>query len=170
MIFGAAWKKYFAEQDKIRAELKKFITNHLLPEFYSDPWFWASMNDRWNDKNAYIFILLAKYYNPTLLGGEKATKDWIDANSATIKEIAKESWDSTKPKAGGSDEFGDMNADSFLMDLYKRLIPDESQRRALETYYAAHPAELRALLMDQSKLINFLQNVRTTGTLKGGVQ
>ncbi len=167
VIDEVAWNKYMGEQDRIKAVLLKFCEDVLLPEFYSDPWFWASMNYRWNDKNAYIYILMAREFHPTLLGGPKKTEEYIEQNSEMIAEIGKESWDSTKEKSSTM-VMSDVAIPPVWLNLYRQLVPADKQRE-LEAYYTKHPAELRELAMHPEKVLQFMKSLDTK-TLEGGVQ
>lgn len=152
----AAWTKHFAELDQIKAALRPFFMgdkDSVLAEFYHDPWYWASANHRWNDKNAYIYVLFAKHFCPTLLGGCKATQNWINANATTITQIGKEAWASTADdKTADGPQDDDMAIPSYLVRMYEQLVP-RAKREELRVYYTKHPQELRELFSSRENIV-----------------
>jgi len=165
-----AWDRHFAELDQIKAALRPFFMgdrDSVLAEFYHDPWYWASMNYRWNDKNGYIYLLFAKHFCPTLLGGCKATQDWINANATTITQIGKDAWNSTADGKADPDSADDgMTIPPYLVRMYEQLVP-RAKREELSVYYAKHPRELRELFESRENLVGF---ARSLGIPTGGVQ
>jgi len=170
-----AWNKHFGELDQIKAVLRPFFmggTDSVLAEFYHDPWYWASINYRWNDKNGYIFILFAKHFCPTLLGGCKATQDWITANATTITQIGKEAWASTadgNAASGSGDDDDGLRIPPYLARMYKQLVP-QSKREELRQYYTKHPGELRKLFESRENLVGFARSLGIPALGQGGVK
>ena len=172
-IDNDAWERHFAELDRIKTALRPFFMgskDSALAEFYHDPWYWASMNHRWNDKNSYIYLLLAKHFCPTLLGGCKATQDWINANATTITQIGKDAWNSTVDSETTIDSAdGDITIPPYLVKMYEQLV-SRPKREELRVYYTKHPQELRKLFESRENLVGFAKSLGIPTLGPGGVQ
>lgn len=103
-IDEAAFRKYETKIKLMRTELRKFIFDVVLPEFYSNQLYWISVNGRFQDENAYFKILMALNYDPTLLDGHHRTMKWMDENSDKIKELSEEAWRETAKKNNKSED------------------------------------------------------------------
>lgn len=116
------------------------------------------MNNIRGDKNSVFRMTLALHYNPTLLGGSKATLDWLEGNREIILETAEGGFKAGLDGGRQSEEGQKtLKVPQYLVEMYERLFtPDE--RVKIEAYYQAHPAELEKLktmspeqLMEQAK-------------------
>ncbi len=82
--------KYSALIKEASAELKRASVERILPEFYADLPFWLAVNRKFNDKAAAFKVLMARDYEPTILGNYEKTAEWIERNGEVIKKITRE--------------------------------------------------------------------------------
>lgn len=154
---------------QIQAENLDFFENVTVPEFYSDPIWWSTVNQIRGDQDSVFRITMALHYNPTILGGSKATLDWLESNKQIILDAAEEGFE-----AGINADNSDNNSDSdggvspFLIAEYNRMFTPE-QRSILESYFKAHPEQLKALVKmkpeDALRVVNGILGVKSS--LKG---
>lgn len=64
------------------------VSPSALSEFYSDWIYWFALNQRLGNPNTVFYVMTAAKYNPTILGGEKKTLEWLAAHDKEIKEMS----------------------------------------------------------------------------------
>jgi len=163
VIDEAKYRYYHKQHDLVKAEAQEFFKNVTIPEFYSDPIWWGSVNDIRGDKNSVFRMTLALHYNPTLLGGSKATLDWLEGNREIILETA-ESGFKAGLGSGHTDTTDDgktVKVPQYFIDMYERMFTP-TERVKIEAYYKAHPAELQKLkTMSPEQLIDLAKKFKT---------
>jgi hypothetical protein len=140
--------RFYADQlTTIRKEFMTFFQNVTIPEFYSDPSWWAAVNDIRGDNNSVFRVTMALYYNPTILGGSKETLQWLESHREEIMEIGNSAFQIGLGRAHGgtmpAKKFG--NIPSYLIAEYERVFTPV-EREHIEAYYKQHPDQLTALL------------------------
>ncbi|MGC1582617.1 MAG: hypothetical protein WA766_14110 [Candidatus Acidiferrales bacterium] len=134
------YRYYHQQHDIVKAEARHFFQTVTIPEFYSDPIWWGSVNNIRGDNNSVFRMTLALHYNPTLLGGSKATLDWLEGNREIIMETAELGF---RRGLGGDEptDSDDFKVPQYLMEMYERIF-SPVERTKIEAYYKAHPDEL----------------------------
>ncbi len=99
------FREYSKMLDVVKAELAKFFNGKDGPitELYSDRVFWGGFHDKMGDKNAVFRVMLSLSYNPTMLGGEKPTMNWLEAHRDEINSWARESYAASGDSNSGED-------------------------------------------------------------------
>lgn len=128
-------------QDELQIALRKAVA-----EFYAAPVFWMGFNKKMNDGNAWLWVFFAKHYEPTILGGHKKTRVWLEAHEREIKEMGIAAYKkSGTPRRGDSEEgYAPRGIYPFLVKQYQTLFSAEERKR-IEDYFRRHPAELKQL-------------------------
>ncbi len=147
-----------AEVKKIRAELLKFVkdpNDGMMVQFYSDPYFWISVNTKYCDTSAVWRILFALRYEPAgLYDPEKKdkdgnvispvlqTKNWLmkEEESGRIKELA----DKALKKTGDQTVFGKKFVEAKVFD---------------SSGTATCPVDARFFFMNEKEKQNFTDTV-----------
>ena len=165
LIDQKKYREYFQKLDLVKAELFTFYRDVVIPEFYSDPVFWSAMNEKRTDRNSLFRIMMAAYYNPTILNGEKNTMKWLEAHKEEIMEMAKNSYEkSGKPllKAEGS-----IRIPPSFIEQYKSLFTEKEQEQ-IQRYFIQNPDELeRISKMNLRDALNFLNKFKNSSSLEG---
>jgi hypothetical protein len=144
------YEKNTLRVQEIREALEEFVIEVFFPNFYSDPYFWNSVNLKWCDTAAAWRIMLAFRFEPAIIFDEKKldpktgepvpasvqTKQWLAEQSSKIRDLA----DEAMKEAGQITEIGehfskldDYNdfikcpADSSWAD-----VPIEQQKKLIE--------------------------------------
>jgi hypothetical protein len=94
-----ALEKHAKSMTAISIELQREIEEKIFPEFYGNMFYWLAVNNIMMDQTAMMKIILARDYDPTILGGRDATASWLDSNDAVIKEIADKAMAKSKEKS-----------------------------------------------------------------------
>lgn len=150
---------YHKQVETIKADMLTFFMNTVIPEFYSDPMWWAAVNNIRGDDNSVFRMVYAQHYNPTILGGAKPTLEWLNAHSEEIKQIAREAFaNGLDGKKGGMA----MKVPPSMVDQYTRMFtPDE--RKSIETYFTNHPEKLDDIKkMSPADALQFLSTFKTS--------
>ncbi|MEK7608396.1 MAG: hypothetical protein AAB495_02360 [Patescibacteria group bacterium] len=154
------------ELESIKSELLVFFQNKALPEFYSNPVWWMSMNQVRNDPNSVFRIMMANNYDLTILGGHEKTMLWLKIHEPEILEIADEAF-----KEEGEQEGGyvlDVNIPAFLRVQYEKVLTPQ-EREELEKYFRENPEKLKGLVSFPKKLVEFIDSF-VANQRKGGAQ
>ncbi len=154
IVDAKAWNEELEKLQPIKEEFIRF-GRLALPEFYSDEMFWLAMNKKLRDNNVVFRMMMAKYYDPTSLGGRVPTMRWLEANKERIRKIAEESM--AEVEKSGDEVVIQANLPPFLLDLYMRTF-NERERAAIERHFREHPEELRKLLTDSTKFWSFVKS------------
>ncbi len=141
----AAFREFEAKIKLIKEELNSAIFNVILPEFYSNQLYWASVNKRFKDDNAYFKIMMSLTYDPTLLSGHHSTMKWVNENSDKIKELAEEAWKETEKDDDEKNELVVKIAD--FAEIFG--ITKEQIKSIAERYQRISVKEIKKLFQDQ---------------------
>lgn len=153
------YHEHFALLEKVKEEMMTLFEDKVLPEFYSDPVWWSSMNDRLNDRNTVFRVVMATNYDPTILGGRKETMTWLEAHREEILAMAKKAWDEMGEKKSKKPMSGKLP--QFLVDRYLAAFTAE-ELETLAAYAQEHnlkPADI--LKMKPQDLLRILRTLRT---------
>ena len=172
VIDEKAYRFYYKQLDDVKKENLDFFRQVTIPEYYSDPVWWAAVNNIRGDKNSVFRMTMALHYNPTLLGGSKPTLEWLESNRELILQTAQSAFaDAIKPstRSGGSDD--DMSeVPSYLVEQYNKMFT-ASERAHIQAYYTQNPDKLKALLkMKPQDAIQVLQTFKSNAAQKVIVQ
>ena len=107
VINEAKLNKYSALAKEASAELKRASIERILPEFYADLPFWLAVNKKFNDQSAAFKVLMARDYEPTILGGYEKTAEWIERNGEVIRKITQEALKKLENPPPSSNENGE---------------------------------------------------------------
>ncbi len=138
-INEAEFNGYCSQIKQIADEYRGFFQTVVIPEFYSDPIFWNAFNEKMQNQNSYLWVFMRKHYEPTILGGHKETRIWLEAHQFEIKAMAKEAFRKSNSKDGDSS-----GAPAFLIEKYRSLF-NERERKAIKKYFRDNPQELESL-------------------------
>jgi hypothetical protein len=95
-INKVALEKHAKSIMAISIELQREIEEQIFPEFYGNMFYWLAVNDIMMDQTAMMKIILARDYDPTILGGRAATTSWLETNETIIKELAEKAMTKSK--------------------------------------------------------------------------
>lgn len=153
-------RSYFQKLELVKKEWLNFFQTKGIPEYFSDPLHWATLHNKLQGWNDIFYIVMAINYNPTILGGEKETLTWLEANETKIKEIADRAYElSGKPLDPNEKDEGFSNSPKSLVDFYSyRLTQEEKQK--IRSYFENHPEVVNEFSkMNLKEIINFLRGV-----------
>lgn len=89
IIDEVKYKEYFQKLEYIKKELARVIRDYVIPEFYSDQVRWSAIHDKLRDKNGILWIMMAKHFHPTVMGGAKKTEAWLTIHHEEIMSMAR---------------------------------------------------------------------------------
>ena len=151
------WKEYSDKIDRTKRELSHAVRDRIIPEFYSDPLWWSSMHHKLRDENGLFWIMMAKYYRPTILGSARETAVWLSKYHDEIVGMAEEAFrGSGNDDGGGVIIVGDRTISiSHLYGLTRFLDPDE--RRRIVSYFENNPKAVKKIsTMRTNEAIRFI--------------
>ncbi len=89
-------KEYIEQVTRISQEIRDTAFNKYVPEFYTHPLYFMTLNEFMNDNNAAFKLIMYMTHEPTLLGGPEydkngllvsfPTRDFIQENKDVIEE------------------------------------------------------------------------------------
>ncbi len=164
------YRYYFKEQDRIKKEMYDFFRDVVLPEFYSDPFWWSAMNERRNDQNSIFRIMMAGYYDPTIYGGHANTMKWLSTiPEEKLKDIARSSFEESGNQGNnGSSDMITSKVPQFLIDQYKNVFTEKEQN-SIREYFLRHPeAGEQVKKMSVQEILKFLRQISALSV--GGVR
>ncbi len=147
MIDEAKFTHYAGLLNQVKAEYLRFFPK-AIGEFYGKIMFWSAMHDKLVDKRAVWRIMMRKYYEPTILGGQENTAKWLRANEQNIKEDSEKAW---KTSGSASDIGGDQNFKE-LIHLARALgidPNDEKQVKQLMREFGLRQEDLQQMEPEQ---------------------
>lgn len=155
------YRYYFKEQDRIKKEMYDFFRDVVLPEFYSDPFWWSAMNERRGDQNSIFRIMMAGYYDPTIFGGHVNTMKWLSTiPEDKLKDLARSSFEDQNSQSNDN-SFGMRNikVPQFLIGQYKHLFTEKEQN-SIREYFVKHPeAGEQIAKMNFEEILKFLRQI-----------
>lgn len=161
VIDEKAYRYYYDQLQTVKKENLDFFQNVSIPEFYSDPIWWGAVNDLRNDGNSVFRMTMALHYNPTLLGGSKATKEWLDAHEEDIKTIASKAFEKGLDRSVEPDS-GDMTISPAMVAEYNRMFTQDEQDK-IQVYFKQHPEKLQQIrTMSPTELLSFMSQFKTS--------
>ena len=165
------WNRYFGMMETIKPTLLDVIEKKVLPEFYGNILFWMALNATLNDDHNAVFdVIMAQNFDPVILGGHAKTMEWLNTNKQQISEIADRAWGKLKnPNQGADGSMGDLHAPRMWVDAYLKAF-SASDRKEIESYFRAHPDELRELQKDHTKVFQFVRDFKAGHVSKGDTQ
>ncbi|MFH0752863.1 MAG: hypothetical protein V1914_04710 [archaeon] len=81
---------YMHRVDQVSKTIREAVFNKYIPEFYTHPLYYSTLNNFLNDDNATFKLMMYSEFEPTLLEGPEKTRDFIQENDDTITKVAKE--------------------------------------------------------------------------------
>ncbi len=81
-------KDYMAKVATISQAVRDVAFNQYIPEFYTHPLYYMTLNEFLKDDNATFKIIMYKNFEPTLLGGPNKTRDFLEEHSDMIRGAA----------------------------------------------------------------------------------
>ncbi|MBR9683198.1 hypothetical protein GOV03_01540 [Candidatus Woesearchaeota archaeon] len=120
-------RKYMEKVRIISTAIKKTAFEKYIPAFYSNPLYFATLNDFLNDDNASFKLVMYMNYEPTLLGGPEKTRDFVQANESIFEKIAREViWD---VKSNRDNKIRDEELDKIKESLENKLKKMRPERK-----------------------------------------
>jgi len=157
----AAYRYYYDQLQTIKKENLTFFQQVAIPEFYSDPLWWGAVNDIRGDKNSVFRMTMALHYNPTLLGGNQKTMEWLEAHRDEIADIAKQAFEAGMAVQRGPAVTGTVTP--ALVEQYHRMFTS-AERERIEAYFAQHPEKLEELRrMPPAQALEFMGKFKAAG-------
>lgn len=81
---------YINKVTEISKAIRKVAFEQYIPEFYTHPLYFMTLNDFLNDKNATFKLMMYMNFEPTLLGGPEKTRDFIQENEEVFDRLSRE--------------------------------------------------------------------------------
>lgn len=82
-------RDYIGRVELVSKAIRDTAFNRYIPEFYTHPLYFMTLNDLMNDDNATFKLIMYTTHEPTLLGGPEKTRDFIQQNKDVIEESFK---------------------------------------------------------------------------------
>lgn len=123
-------REYIRKVDMISRQVRKVAFEKYIPQFFTHPLYFATMNDFLKDDNAAFKLMMYMEFEPTLLGGPEKTRDFILENEEVFKDLAQEViWDIKSRRSSGLDDEQLKEIKEGLEDRLRQMDP--SKRKAL---------------------------------------
>lgn len=120
--------------DLVRPALVKETETKILPEFFSNMFFWMAINNKMHDSTGFIQVIMARDFDAFWpFNDENKAKKWIETNKEVIDEIAKKTLE--KIKGGDDSPF-----EGIQLGHYKSSV------KALQGMYGFNEKQLSILL------------------------
>ncbi len=163
------YRAYFEKTQQIKAELLKFYREKVVPEFYSDTVYWSGMNEKRKDQNSILRIVMAAYYDPTILGGREKTLKWLDARRELILDMARVAYRKSGTPTEGSTDSNKTRLPAFIQNNHQALLTPQEIKR-IEDYFRNNPAAREQVLnLSVNELIDLFLKLKR-GTPPGGAR
>ncbi len=168
LIDEAKYQEYSKRIEEIKKELSRVVKEHIIPEFYSDPLWWSSMHDKLRDSNGLFWIMMARHYRPTILGGSKDTSVWLSAHHEEIMEMAKDAFKKSGTEGRLSIAVGNTKVSETMLDELSRLLSSDEKRRIIQYFENDSTAGKRLEGMSINEAINFIRTIsqKRTGVME----
>ncbi len=166
IIDEVKFREYDKKIEEIKKELSHTFKEHIIPEFYSDSLWWSTMHDKLGDNNGLFWIMMAKYYRPTILNNARETAIWLSAHREEIMDMAKDAFKTIGVENKSVITVGGKEiSPSFQKELLNFLTLEE--RKRVSVYLENNPAVLKKISgMSISEAIGF---IRVIAQGEGGV-
>jgi len=89
-------REYMQRVTEISQAIRDVAFNEYIPEYYTHPMYYMTLNGFLKDKNASFKLIIYKNFEPTLLGGPEKTRDFVQENTELIKGTARETMQDLK--------------------------------------------------------------------------
>ncbi len=153
---------YMAKVRVIQQELLVFARDVAVPEFYSDPIWWAAFHDKMRNDNALWWVMMSLHYDPTILGGREASMRQAEIDKQVTLKIAKKNYKRSGDKGSGPSFY----VPPALVKKYHELFSEE-EREHLEAYFEKHPEaleEIMSIRMDRfSRVLQLIEQTKKEG-------
>jgi|GEM_PF-2900417 hypothetical protein len=92
---------FMVDREKLREHVERLhviskafqpAIKEMLASLYRNPLHWMAVNERMQDKSAFMKVFFALKFDPTSLGGHQESMLYLDENASVLKEIADEVW------------------------------------------------------------------------------
>ncbi len=139
-------KKYEENYDilqRIKTDLFATIRDRFVPEVYADHYWWAAMHDRLGDKNGYLRIGMARYYDLAGLDGRQKTMEWLETHKDKIQRMADRAFEKTEQKDDDTDQEEFMTMSSklgipkILLERYADAL-SQTDKQKLSDFLKGH--------------------------------
>ncbi len=151
-------KDYMEKMSVVSKAIRETAFNVYIPEFYSHPLYYMALNEFLKDNNSAFKLIMYKTFEPTLLGGPDNTRDFINENTDTIKEISRVAMQELKNNQS-TNNILDLDAAT------KAKIKEDLQTRLNKM----NPAERKALI-DIAKAYGMPQNGNIDDLIEFGLR
>lgn len=121
-------RDYMERVTEISKAVRETAFNVYIPEFYTHPLYYMTLNDFLKDNNTTFKLLMYKTFEPTLLGGPDKTKEFIDENNDTIKEISRTVMQELRNKQSENSEFNSETKNKIKEELRKRMDKMDTEK------------------------------------------
>jgi len=92
---------FTVDREKLRAHVERLhviskafqpAIKEMLASLYRNPLHWMAINERMQDKSAFMKVFFALKFDPTSLGGHQESMLYLEENASLLKEIADQVW------------------------------------------------------------------------------
>ncbi len=98
-------REYMKKVDSISRAVRQVAFEKYIPQFFTHPLYFATLNDFLKDDNASFKLMMYMEFEPTLLGGPEKTRDFVMENEEIFKNVAQEViWDLKSSRGSGLDD------------------------------------------------------------------
>ncbi len=146
MIDENKYRENYETLQKAKNEMFRILHEKIIPEIYSDYFWWAAIHDRLNDNNAYMKIGMALYYDMTLLGGRQKTMEWLETHKEEIKQMADDAYNEmTEEEDEENSRYEEISKNlaipRSILNRYKNALTLE-QKEKISKFFRENPDEL----------------------------
>lgn len=122
-------REYIKKVADISKAVKEVAFKLYLPEFYTQPLHFITLNEFLKDDNVTFKLMMYSSFEPTLLGGPEKTRDFIQENENIFEKLAREViWD-LKSKRNGLDDDELLKIKKTLEERLHQMAP--ARKKAL---------------------------------------
>ena len=123
-------REYIKKVSAISKAIRDVAFNQYIPEFYTHPLYFITLNEFLKDDNAAFKLMMYMNFEPTLLGGPERTRDFIQENEEVFEDLARNViWNLKK---GRRERLDDDELDRIKQGLEQRLKQmDPAQKKTL---------------------------------------
>lgn len=115
-------RDYVDKVTKISKAIRDTAFKEYIPEFYTHPLYYTTLNEFLGDSNATFKLIMYKTFEPTMLGGPEKTKEFVEENSEVTRDISRKVMQELKKRRDSGETI-------ILPSETKAKIKDELRKR-----------------------------------------
>ena len=138
------YNEHFRKVELVKQELRKFCKK-IIAEYYSNPIWWSAFNDKLGDSSSVFRVMMAIYYDPTILGSRDETMKFIQLHEDEIQGMAEKAY-KTSGEAEAKGEIPEVNKIPKMFLAQFENIFTKAEQKNIREYYSQRPDELKELI------------------------